>query len=48
MKVHLYNYSFLGGGGGGVSVHLTTLLSGQAVNQYLVHILSLVTDSKPS
>ena len=28
----------------GWSVHLTTLFSGQAVKQYFVHILSLVTD----
>ena len=35
----------------GRSVHLTTLSLGkleQAVNQYVVHILSLVTDSNPS
>ena len=33
MKVHLYNYLVMGGGGGGgggQSVHLNTLLSGQA------------------
>ena len=28
----------------GRSVHLTTLFPGQAVNQYFVHILSLVTN----
>ena len=35
----------------GWSVHLTTLFPGkleQAVNQYFVHILSLVTDNNPS
>ena len=35
----------------GRSVHLTTLFLGkleQAVNQYFVHILSLVTDNNPS
>ena len=35
----------------GRSVHLTTLSLGkleQAVNQYFVHILSLVTDNNPS
>ena len=35
----------------GWSVHLTTLFLGkpeQAVNQYFVHILSLVTDNNPS
>ena len=36
----------------GRSVHLTTLFWGgkleQAVNQYCVHILSLVTDNNPS
>ena len=35
----------------GRSVHLNTLLLGkleQAVNQYFVHILSLVTDNNPS
>ena len=35
----------------GRSVHLTTLFPGkleQAVNQYFVHILSLVTDKTPS
>ena len=35
----------------GLSIHLTTLFPGQtkqAVNQYFVHILSLVTDNKPS
>ena len=32
----------------GRSVHLTTLFPGQAVNQYFVHILSLVTDNNPS
>ena len=35
----------------GQSVHLTTLfpdLLEQAVNQYFVHILSLVTDNNPS
>ena len=29
----------------GWSVHLTALFPGQAVNQYFVHILSLVTDN---
>ena len=35
----------------GRSVHLTTLFLGKlekAVNQYFVHILSLVTDNNPS
>ena len=35
----------------GWSVHLNTLFLGkleQAVNQYFVHILSLVTDNNPS
>ena len=35
----------------GRSVHLTTFFLGkleQAVNQYFVHILSLVTDNNPS
>ena len=35
----------------GQSVHLTTLFPGQveqAVKQYFVHILSLVTDNNPS
>ena len=35
----------------GPSVHLTIFLLGkfeQAVNQYFVHILSLVTDNNPS
>ena len=35
----------------GWSVHLTTLFPGkleQAVNQYFVHIFSLVTDNNPS
>ena len=34
----------------GQSVHLTTLFPGleQAVNQYLVHILSFVTENNPS
>ena len=32
----------------GQPVHLTTLLLEQAVNQYFVHILSLVTDNNPS
>ena len=35
----------------GRSVHLTTLFLGkleQAVNQYFMHILSLVTDNNPS
>ena len=34
----------------GRSVHLTTLFLGkleQAVNQYFVHLLSLVTDQQP-
>ena len=31
-----------------VMVHLNTLFPGQAVNQYFVHILSLVTDNNPS
>ena len=34
-----------------LSVHITTLFPGQAwisINQYLVHILSLVTDNNPS
>ena len=30
------------------SVHLTTIFPRQAVNQYFVHILSLVIDNSPS
>ena len=32
----------------GRSDQLTTLFHGQAVNQYFVHILSLVTDNNPA